>query len=38
MNRVYQEFVSDPFPARTTVITDLLQGILIEVDAVLVID
>ncbi|MDP9028313.1 MAG: Rid family detoxifying hydrolase [Actinomycetota bacterium] len=33
VNRVYREFFSEPFPARTTVAVQL-RGILVEIDAI----
>jgi 2-iminobutanoate/2-iminopropanoate deaminase len=33
-NRVYREYFSEPYPARTTVGADLLPGFLVEVDLV----
>lgn len=33
LNRVYREFFSDPYPARTTVFVRLLDGIKVEIDA-----
>ena len=37
MNRVYEEFFSEPFPARTTIQSNL-PGFEIEVDAILALD
>jgi 2-iminobutanoate/2-iminopropanoate deaminase len=37
MNSVYGEFVSEPFPARTTVFVGLAEGLLVEVDALAVV-
>ena len=37
MNAVYEEFVSDPFPARTTVFVGLAEGLLVEIDALAVV-
>ena len=37
MNHIYREFFPDPWPARTTVQSDL-PGIEIEVDAILLLD
>lgn len=33
-NRVYREFFSEPYPARTTVGAPLVEGLLVEVEAV----
>ncbi len=33
-DRVYREFVSEPFPARTTIVSDLTTG-AVEIDAIL---
>jgi 2-iminobutanoate/2-iminopropanoate deaminase len=33
-NRVYREYISEPYPARTTVGAELLPGLLVEVDLV----
>jgi 2-iminobutanoate/2-iminopropanoate deaminase len=38
MNEVYSEFVTSPFPARTTVYVGLPPGMLVEIDALAVID
>jgi 2-iminobutanoate/2-iminopropanoate deaminase len=38
MNEVYSTFVSEPFPARTTVYVGLPAGMLVEIDALAVID
>jgi 2-iminobutanoate/2-iminopropanoate deaminase len=38
MNEVYAEFVTDPFPARTTVFVGLGAGFLVEIDALAVIE
>ncbi|HEY1487338.1 MAG TPA: Rid family detoxifying hydrolase [Micromonosporaceae bacterium] len=38
MNDVYSTFVSEPFPARTTVYVGLPAGMLVEIDALAVID
>lgn len=35
-NRIYAEYARPPYPARTTIICDLLAGISVEVDAVAV--
>ena len=37
MNSVYQEFFSDPLPARTTVVSGLVGGIKVEIDCVAVV-
>ena len=36
MNRVYQEFFSAPYPARSTVYVGLNPGLLVEIDALAV--
>ena len=36
MNRVYGEFFSDPYPARTTVTAGLGPGMKVEIDAIAV--
>jgi 2-iminobutanoate/2-iminopropanoate deaminase len=38
MNEVYAEFVDEPYPARTTVFTGLGEGMLVEIDALAVVD
>jgi enamine deaminase RidA (YjgF/YER057c/UK114 family) len=38
MNEVYSEFVTAPFPARTTVYVGLPPGMLVEIDALAVIE
>jgi 2-iminobutanoate/2-iminopropanoate deaminase len=38
MNMVYASFFSEPFPARTTVYVGLPDGLLIEIDALAVVD
>lgn len=38
MNEVYQTFVKEPFPARTTVYVGLPAGMLVEIDALAVLD
>ncbi|HEU5354037.1 MAG TPA: Rid family detoxifying hydrolase [Actinocrinis sp.] len=38
MNEVYSTFVSEPFPARTTVYVGLPAGMLVEIDALAVLD
>jgi 2-iminobutanoate/2-iminopropanoate deaminase len=38
MNEVYAEFISDPLPARTTVYVGLPAGLLVEIDALAVLD
>ena len=35
-NRIYAEYAREPYPARTTIICDLLAGISVEVDCVAV--
>ncbi len=35
-NRIYEEYVREPFPARTTIICTLLAGISVEVDCLAV--
>jgi 2-iminobutanoate/2-iminopropanoate deaminase len=35
-NRIYSEYVREPYPARTTIICSLLAGISVEVDCVAV--
>lgn len=37
MNAVYKEFVSEPFPARTTLYVGLGEGLLVEIDALAVV-
>jgi reactive intermediate/imine deaminase len=37
MNAVYEEFVSEPYPARTTVFVGLAEGLLVEIDALAVV-
>lgn len=37
MNSVYKEFVSEPFPARTTLFVGLAEGLLVEIDALAVV-
>lgn len=37
MNSVYAEFVSEPFPARTTLYAGLAEGLLVEIDALAVV-
>jgi 2-iminobutanoate/2-iminopropanoate deaminase len=36
MNEVYAEFVTEPFPGRTTVYVGLPEGMLVEIDALAV--
>jgi len=36
MNEVYARYVSQPFPARTTVYVGLPEGMLVEIDALAV--
>jgi 2-iminobutanoate/2-iminopropanoate deaminase len=38
MNKVLGEFMSEPFPARTTVYVELPPGMLVEVDALAVVE
>lgn len=38
LNAVYNEFVTAPYPARTTVYVGLPAGLLIEIDALAVLD
>ncbi|MFI9387160.1 RidA family protein [Kutzneria sp. NPDC052558] len=38
MNEAYGEFVKEPFPARTTVYVGLPAGLLVEIDALAVVD
>jgi 2-iminobutanoate/2-iminopropanoate deaminase len=38
MNEVYTSFVGSPYPARTTVFVGLAPGMLVEIDALAVID
>lgn len=38
LNDVYEEFLSEPYPARTTVYVGLPPGLLVEVDALAVLD
>ncbi len=37
MNAAYSEFVSEPFPARTTIFVGLGRGMLVEIDALAVV-
>lgn len=37
MNSVYAEFVTEPFPARTTLYVGLAEGLLVEIDALAVV-
>jgi 2-iminobutanoate/2-iminopropanoate deaminase len=37
MNAVYEKFVSEPYPARTTVFVGLAEGLLVEIDALAVV-
>jgi reactive intermediate/imine deaminase len=37
MNAVYKEFVSEPFPGRTTLYVGLGEGLLVEIDALAVV-
>jgi 2-iminobutanoate/2-iminopropanoate deaminase len=38
MNQAYGEFMSEPFPARTTVYVGLPAGLLVEIDALAVVE
>ncbi|RZS43564.1 reactive intermediate/imine deaminase [Herbihabitans rhizosphaerae] len=38
MNEVYEEFLSEPYPACTTVYVGLPPGLLVEIDALAVVD
>ncbi|HEV2782604.1 MAG TPA: Rid family hydrolase [Actinophytocola sp.] len=38
MNEAYKEFLTEPYPARTTVYVGLPPGILVEIDALAVLD
>ena len=38
MNQAFGEFVSEPYPARTTVYVGLPAGLLVEIDALAVLD
>lgn len=38
MNEVYARYVKEPFPARTTVFTGLGAGMLVEIDAMAVLE
>lgn len=38
MNDAYREFLSEPYPARTTVYVGLPAGLLVEIDALAVVD
>jgi len=38
MNEAYGEFMKEPFPARTTVYVGLPAGLLVEIDALAVVD
>jgi len=38
MNTVFGEFLSEPFPARTTVYVQLPPGMLVEIDALAVVE
>jgi enamine deaminase RidA (YjgF/YER057c/UK114 family) len=38
MNAAYAEFLTEPMPARTTVYVGLPSGILVEIDAMAVLD
>ncbi len=37
MNAVYADYVTEPFPARTTVFVGLAEGMLVEIDALAVV-
>ncbi|MDN3355343.1 Rid family detoxifying hydrolase [Actinomadura sp. DC4] len=37
MNAVYEKYVREPFPARTTVFVGLAEGLLVEIDALAVV-
>jgi len=37
MNQVYEQFVAEPFPSRTTVFVGLGPGMLVEIDALAVV-
>jgi reactive intermediate/imine deaminase len=38
MNAAYREFLTEPFPARTTVYVGLPAGLLVEIDAMAVVE
>jgi enamine deaminase RidA (YjgF/YER057c/UK114 family) len=38
MNEVYKEFFTDPYPARSTIYVGLPPGLLVEIDALAVVD
>ena len=38
MNKAYAELLSEPYPSRTTVYVGLRQGLLVEIDALAVIE
>ena len=38
MNEAYREFLTEPYPARTTVYVGLPAGLLVEIDALAVLD
>jgi reactive intermediate/imine deaminase len=38
MNDVYAEYVNEPYPARTTLFVGLAEGVLVEIDALAVLD
>ena len=38
LNEAYGEFVTEPYPARTTVYVGLPAGLLVEIDALAVVD
>jgi 2-iminobutanoate/2-iminopropanoate deaminase len=37
MNAVYEQYVREPYPARTTVFVGLAEGLLVEIDALAVV-
>jgi 2-iminobutanoate/2-iminopropanoate deaminase len=37
MNAVYDEYLGEPYPARTTVFVGLAEGLLVEIDALAVV-
>jgi len=38
INEVYETFVFEPYPARTTVYVELPEGLKVEIDAIAVVD
>jgi 2-iminobutanoate/2-iminopropanoate deaminase len=38
MNAAYEKFLTDPYPARTTIYVGLPAGLLVEIDALAVLD